>query len=82
MAKITALPVAEDIFGAEHLPIVQSGVTKRVSMSAFRESITPYLQNWYKGDRGEPGPAQISSDFNGGFAGIEDGDQYDGGYRG
>lgn len=53
MAKITALPVAEEIVGIEHLPIVQDGTTKRMPMAALRENITPYLQNWYKGEPGE-----------------------------
>jgi hypothetical protein len=53
MAKITALPVAEEIVGIEHLPIVQDGTTKRMTMAAFREIITPYLQNWYRGEPGE-----------------------------
>jgi len=57
MAKITALPAANQLTGDEHLPIVQAGDTKRVTMSAFRALITPYLQNWYKGDTGKTGPA-------------------------
>lgn len=57
MAKITALQATNALTGAEFLPIVQGGVTKRASMSALRDQITPYLQNWYKGDTGNTGPA-------------------------
>lgn len=57
MAKITALPVADQIVGTEHLPIVQGDTTKRVTMAAFRDLITPFLQYWYKGDRGDVGEA-------------------------
>ncbi len=60
MAKITALPTADQLTGEEHLPIVQGLVTKRVTMSAFRALITPFLQNWYKGDTGGTGPANSS----------------------
>lgn len=55
MAKITGLPVSSALTGAEHLPIVQGGETKRTTMAAFRDLITPLLQNWYKGDKGETG---------------------------
>jgi hypothetical protein len=57
MAKITALDVAEQLSGEEHLPIVQGATTKRATMAAFRDLITPFLQYWYKGDRGFTGPA-------------------------
>lgn len=57
MAKITALAIADALTGDEHLPIVQGAATKRVTMSAFRDLITPFLQYWYKGDRGDTGPA-------------------------
>jgi hypothetical protein len=57
MAKITALPVTDVLSGDEHLPIVQGKDTKRTTMAAFRDLITPYLQNWYKGDTGDNGPA-------------------------
>jgi hypothetical protein len=57
MAKITALPVAAALTGEEFLPIVQGADTKRVTMSAFRALITPFLQNWYRGDKGEAGAA-------------------------
>lgn len=57
MAKITALALADQLTGDEHLPIVQAGETKRVTMSRFRTLITPYLQNWYKGDKGDTGAA-------------------------
>jgi hypothetical protein len=55
MAKITALDVAEALSGDEHLPIVQNGTTRRATMAGLRDLITPFLQNWYKGDRGETG---------------------------
>lgn len=55
MAKITALPTADLLTGDEHLPIVQGSSTKRVTMAAFRDLITPFLQYWYKGDQGETG---------------------------
>ncbi|WP_018250787.1 glycosyl hydrolase family 28-related protein [Sphingomonas melonis] len=57
MAKITALDVADALTGDEHLPIVQGQDTKRTTMAAFRALITPYLQYWYKGDRGDTGAA-------------------------
>lgn len=57
MAKITALPVVDQITGDELLPIVQRGQTKQSTMTALRALITPFLQNWYKGDPGDPGPA-------------------------
>lgn len=55
MAKISALSVAADLAGDELLPVVQAGITKRLTLAAFRASIVPYLQAWYKGDRGATG---------------------------
>lgn len=55
MAKITALDIADQLTGEEFLPIVQGADTKRTTMSAFRSLITPYLQNWYRGDKGDTG---------------------------
>ncbi len=55
MAKITALDIADQLTGDEHLPIVQGADTKRVTMGAFRDLITPFLQYWYKGDAGDTG---------------------------
>lgn len=60
MAKITALPFVDEIDGEELLPIVQRGVTKQSTMAALRSLIVPFLQNWYKGDRGDTGPANSS----------------------
>ncbi len=60
MAKITALEVADELTGDEHLPIVQGLTTKRVTMAAFRSLITPFLQYWYKGERGFTGPANAT----------------------
>lgn len=57
MAKISGLPVAAQLTGAEHLPVVQAGATKRATLAAFRDMIVPFLQNWYKGDRGDVGEA-------------------------
>lgn len=57
MAKITDLAAVDAITGDEFLPIVQRGATKRATMSALRALIVPFLQQWYKGDRGDPGPA-------------------------
>ncbi|WP_288413493.1 hypothetical protein [uncultured Sphingomonas sp.] len=57
MAKITALPLASPLDGSETLPIVQGGATWRTSMTALRAFIIPYLQQWYKGDKGDPGGA-------------------------
>lgn len=69
MAKITALDVAENLTGDEFLPIVQGPTTKRVTMSAFRSLITPYLQNWYRGDKGDTGAADNTyGPENGGLA--------------
>lgn len=65
MAKITALELANALTGDEHLPIVQGTRTKRVTMAAFRDLITPFLQNWYKGDAGATGPANST------FPGLE-----------
>lgn len=55
MAKITELEPALALDGSEELPIVQNRRSKRVTMTAFRSLIIPFLQNWYKGDRGDPG---------------------------
>lgn len=57
MAKITALPDTHVLTGDEFLPIVQGADTRRTTMSAFRNLITPYLQYWYKGEVGDTGPA-------------------------
>jgi hypothetical protein len=57
MAKITALDIADRLTGDEHLPIVQGLDTKRATMGAFRDLITPFLQYWYKGEVGDTGPA-------------------------
>ncbi len=57
MAKISLLPAATELTGDEHLPIVQGASTRRVTMSAFRDLITPFLQYWYRGDTGDTGPA-------------------------
>jgi len=57
MAKITALPIADELDGEELLTVVQGARTKRVAMASFRNLITPYLQYWYKGDRGATGEA-------------------------
>ena len=69
MAKITGLPLAAALTGTEHLPIVQGGTTKRVTMSAFRDLVTPFLQYWYRGDKGDTGPADNTyGPENGGLA--------------
>lgn len=60
MAKISALDVTTELTGDELLPIVQDATTKRATMRAFRDLITPFLQYWYKGDRGDTGPADSS----------------------
>lgn len=57
MAKITDLAAVNAITGDEYLPIVQGGATKRATMSSLRALIVPFLQNWYKGDPGDTGPA-------------------------
>lgn len=56
MAKISNLDVVQALTGGEHLPIVQDNATRRVTMAAFRDLITPFLQYWYKGDQGDRGP--------------------------
>ncbi|MGW8136852.1 hypothetical protein ACWGNZ_14730 [Sphingomonas zeae] len=58
MAKITQLPQTQQLTGDEHLPIVQAGETKRATLAALRAMIVPFLQNWYKGDRGDTGAAE------------------------
>ena len=60
MAKITALEIADQLTGDEHLPIVQGLVTKRITMSAFRNLLTPYLQYWYRGGKGDTGRANAT----------------------
>jgi len=57
MAKITDLPVTVALTGAEMLPIVQLGSTKRATLASFRDLIVPFLQYWYKGEQGDTGPA-------------------------
>jgi hypothetical protein len=55
MAKITALDVVEHLTGDEFLPIVQGASTRRATMTSLRALIVPFLQYWYKGERGIPG---------------------------
>jgi hypothetical protein len=55
MAKITALDAVDELTGDEFLPIVQGLDTKRATMASFRDLIVPFLQYWYKGERGFPG---------------------------
>jgi hypothetical protein len=55
MAKISGLPLAQAADGTEMLPFVQGGVTKRLTLSGFIGAVTPFLQQWYKGDQGNPG---------------------------
>ena len=55
MAKITDLPPVDLLTGGEHIPIVQDGQTRRTTMTAFRALLLPFLQAWYKGDKGDPG---------------------------
>ena len=74
MAKITALEQAEALTGAEFLPIVQGPDTKRVSMGAFRDLITPFLQYWYKGERGLSG---ASNNTRADLARLKDADPVD-----
>ncbi|MFN3675419.1 MAG: hypothetical protein ACK4TC_05515 [Sphingomonas pseudosanguinis] len=57
MAKISGLPTTDKLTGAEYLPIVQGNATKRATMAALRDLITPFLQYWYKGDKGDTGAA-------------------------
>lgn len=57
MAKISDLPVTQALTGAELLPIVQGKSTKQATLASFRDLIVPFLQFWYKGDRGDSGPA-------------------------
>lgn len=57
MAKITDLAIVDAVNGDEFLPIVQGGATKRATMAALRALIVPFLQYWYKGDKGDPGAA-------------------------
>ncbi len=57
MGKISALPAATNLTGDERLPVVQAGETKGATLSAFRDLIVPFLQAWYKGDKGDTGPA-------------------------
>lgn len=62
MAKISALPIVTHLTGDEHIPIVQDRETRSATMSAFRELITPFLQFWYKGDRGDKGDIGLPGD--------------------
>lgn len=55
MAKISRLPLAHVADGTETVPFVQGGVAKRLSLNGFVASVTPFLQDWYKGDKGDPG---------------------------
>lgn len=72
MAKITALPTAEQLTGEEHLPIVQGADTKRATMASFRDLITPYLQYWYKGDQGDTGASDNTyTPISGGLAAFK-----------
>ncbi|RDE04684.1 hypothetical protein [Sphingomonas aracearum] len=57
MAKISTMPIAEDLAGGEILPVVQGGTAKRMTLAVLRSAIVPYLQAWYKGDQGDTGPA-------------------------
>lgn len=57
MAKISGLPVADQVDGSEMLPIVQHGQSKRSTLAAIRDLVIPFVQNYYKGDRGDTGTA-------------------------
>jgi len=55
MAKISELSAAAALDGTETLAIVQRRGAKQVLLSTFLTGIVPMLQDWYKGDRGDPG---------------------------
>lgn len=60
MAKISLLPQAAPYDGSETLPIVQGGRTRRSSLIALALAMVPFLQNYYKGDKGDPGGSPMS----------------------
>lgn len=62
MAKISELPIANILAGDEFLPIVHKSGTKRATLAAFRDLVVPFLQYWYKGDRGDVGEAANTFD--------------------
>lgn len=55
MAKISALPVMTVSDGTETVPVVKAGRAAKVAFSALARLMVPFLANWYKGDRGDPG---------------------------
>jgi hypothetical protein len=55
MAKISALPVIDTTDGEELLPIVKGGIARRLTLRALASAVVPFLQGWYKGDKGDPG---------------------------
>lgn len=55
MAKISALPVMTVADGTETVPVVKGGRAAKVAFAALARLMVPFLANWYKGDRGDPG---------------------------
>ncbi|MDF2496062.1 hypothetical protein [Sphingomonas sp.] len=62
MAKISALPIVNDLAEDVQFPVVQSRITKRLSMLMLSTAIAASLPNYYKGDKGDPsGPLGFES---------------------
>jgi hypothetical protein len=57
MAKISALDLVTEADGTESLPIVKGGRAKRIALRALALMMVPFLQAYYKGDRGDAGAA-------------------------
>lgn len=55
MAKISALTILDAADGTETIPVVKGGRTMRMMLGALARAMVPFLVNYYKGDRGDPG---------------------------
>ncbi|WP_019517264.1 glycosyl hydrolase family 28-related protein [Sphingomonas sp. Mn802worker] len=55
MAKISALELLTAADGTEAVPVVKAGRSRRMSFVALAAAMVPFLTNWYKGDKGDPG---------------------------
>lgn len=55
MAKISQLDILTAADGTEAVPVVKAGRAKRIALSALALAMTPFLNAYYKGDKGDTG---------------------------
>ncbi|MES3107411.1 hypothetical protein [Sphingomonas aurantiaca] len=60
MAKISQLEVLTAADGNESVPVVKAGRAKRIALSALALAMTPFLNAYYKGDKGDAGGNVLS----------------------